>query len=115
MKERSAVCHGGGSRRRNPYRGASVRFLLNQDVYALTARFLRALEYDVVTAADECWQRTLDHGSRRATMPTVTLEEAQAKLRDLIHNLLQGEELVITETDCPIATLTRSPRTWSGR
>ena len=44
-------------------------------------------------------------------MPTVTLEEAQTKLRDLIHNLLQGEELVITENDYPIAMLTRSPRT----
>ena len=31
-------------------------------------------------------------------MPTVTLEEAQARLRDLIHNLLQGEELVITDS-----------------
>ena len=45
-------------------------------------------------------------------MPTITLEEAQAKLRDLIHSLLQGEELVITENDYPIARLTRSPRTW---
>jgi antitoxin (DNA-binding transcriptional repressor) of toxin-antitoxin stability system len=45
------------------------------------------------------------------TMPTVTLEEAQTKLRDLIHNLLHGEELVITENDYPIARLTRSPRT----
>lgn len=44
-------------------------------------------------------------------MPTVTLKEAQAELRDLIYNLLQGEELVITENDCPIARLTRSPRT----
>ena len=44
-------------------------------------------------------------------MPTVTLEEAQAGLRDLIHNLPQGEELVITENDYPIARLTRSPRT----
>ena len=44
-------------------------------------------------------------------MPTVPLEAAQAELRDLIHNLLHGEELVITENDCPIARLTRSPRT----
>jgi antitoxin (DNA-binding transcriptional repressor) of toxin-antitoxin stability system len=29
----------------------------------------------------------------------------------LIHDLLQGEELVITEDDHPIAKLTRSPRT----
>jgi len=36
-----------------------VRFLLDQDVYALTARFLRALEHDVVTAAEiRCSQAT---------------------------------------------------------
>lgn len=45
------------------------------------------------------------------TMPTVTIEEAQARLPELIHNLLHGEELVITENDYPIAKLTRSPRT----
>jgi antitoxin (DNA-binding transcriptional repressor) of toxin-antitoxin stability system len=44
-------------------------------------------------------------------MPTVTMKEAQAKLPELIHTLLQGEELLITEDDLPIATLTRSPRT----
>ena len=44
-------------------------------------------------------------------MPTVSIKEAQAKLLILIHDLLQGEELVITEDDHPIATLTRSPRT----
>jgi predicted nuclease of predicted toxin-antitoxin system len=36
-----------------------VRFLLDQDVYAFTARFLRALEHDVVTAAEiGCSQAT---------------------------------------------------------
>jgi antitoxin (DNA-binding transcriptional repressor) of toxin-antitoxin stability system len=44
-------------------------------------------------------------------MPTVTIEEAQAKLPALIHDLLPGEELVITENDQPIAMLTHSPRT----
>jgi len=44
-------------------------------------------------------------------MPTVTVEEAQAKLPELIHDLLHGEELVITENDRPIARLTRSQRT----
>jgi antitoxin (DNA-binding transcriptional repressor) of toxin-antitoxin stability system len=44
-------------------------------------------------------------------MPTVTIEEAQTKLPELIHSLLHGEELVITEKDQPIATLSRSPRT----
>jgi antitoxin (DNA-binding transcriptional repressor) of toxin-antitoxin stability system len=37
---------------------------------------------------------------------TITLEEAQAKLRELIHQLPPGEELVITENDRPVATLT---------
>lgn len=45
-------------------------------------------------------------------MPTVTLEEAQAHLPDLIHNLQPGQELVITEDSQPIARLSRSePRT----
>jgi len=44
-------------------------------------------------------------------MRTVSIEEAQIKLPRLIHDLLQGEDLVITEDGHPIATLTRSPRT----
>ena len=44
-------------------------------------------------------------------MQTVTIEEAQGRLSELIHSLLHGEELVITESDYPIAKLTRSPRT----
>jgi antitoxin (DNA-binding transcriptional repressor) of toxin-antitoxin stability system len=44
-------------------------------------------------------------------MLTITIEEAQAQLPKLIHNLLHGEELTITENDQPIAKLTRSPRT----
>ena|SRR2546428_5975621 len=36
-----------------------MRFLLDQDVYAVTAHFLRALEHDVVTAAEiGCAQAT---------------------------------------------------------
>jgi predicted nuclease of predicted toxin-antitoxin system len=36
-----------------------MKFLLDQDVYALTARFLRDLEHDVVTAAEiGCAQET---------------------------------------------------------
>lgn len=38
-------------------------------------------------------------------MATVPIEEAGAKLSDLIHGLLPGEELVITENDRPIARL----------
>ena len=44
-------------------------------------------------------------------MRTVTIEEAQAKLPELIHDSLQGEELIITEDDYPIAILVRSSRT----
>ncbi len=44
-------------------------------------------------------------------MPTITMAEAQAKLPKLVHDLLHGEELIITENDQPIAKLTRNPRT----
>ncbi len=44
-------------------------------------------------------------------MPTVTIEEAQNKLSELIHRLTPGEEVVITENDQPVArmTLTATP------
>ena len=38
-------------------------------------------------------------------MATVSLQEAQAKLPDLIHSLAPGEELVIIENELPIARL----------
>lgn len=38
-------------------------------------------------------------------MPTVTLQQAQAVLPDLIHRLAPGGEIVITENDRPIARL----------
>ena len=38
-------------------------------------------------------------------MSTVTIEEAQAKLSDLIHRLQPDEELVITENNQPVARL----------
>ncbi len=38
-------------------------------------------------------------------MATVTIQEAQAKLLDLIHKLTPGEEVVITENDQPVAKL----------
>ena len=40
----------------------------------------------------------------------VTIEEAQAKLPDLIHNLTPGEEVVITENNEPVAKLVGSPQ-----
>ena len=44
-------------------------------------------------------------------MPTVTLEEAQRRLPELVEGLLHGEELVITRDGLPFAKLTRAPRT----
>jgi prevent-host-death family protein len=38
-------------------------------------------------------------------MSSVTIEEAQAKLTDLIHKLGPGEEVVITENNQPVAKL----------
>jgi antitoxin (DNA-binding transcriptional repressor) of toxin-antitoxin stability system len=39
-------------------------------------------------------------------MITISLEEAQAKLSELIHNLKPGEELLITENSQRVAKLT---------
>ena len=38
-------------------------------------------------------------------MATVTIQEAQAKLADLIHNLSPGDVVVITENNQPVAKL----------
>jgi len=38
-------------------------------------------------------------------MNAITIEEAQAKLLDLIHNLTPGDEVVITENNQPVAKL----------
>lgn len=42
-------------------------------------------------------------------MSMVTLEEAQAKLSDLIHQLTPDEEVVITENNQPVARLIATP------
>ena len=42
-------------------------------------------------------------------MTTVTLQEAQAKLPELVHNLTPDHELVITENDQPVAKLVAPP------
>lgn len=42
-------------------------------------------------------------------MPTVTLEEAQAKLPELIEHLVPGEEVVITRNAQPVARLVSQP------
>jgi antitoxin (DNA-binding transcriptional repressor) of toxin-antitoxin stability system len=41
-------------------------------------------------------------------MLTVTIQEAQAQLLDLIHRLDDGDEVIITENDQPIARLART-------
>lgn len=41
-------------------------------------------------------------------MSTVTIQEAQARLTDLIHRLNPGDEVVITENNQPVATLART-------
>ena len=38
-------------------------------------------------------------------MSYLTLQEAQARLSELIHNLQPGDEVVITENDQPVARL----------
>jgi antitoxin (DNA-binding transcriptional repressor) of toxin-antitoxin stability system len=38
-------------------------------------------------------------------MPTVTLEEAQAKLPEIIHQLVGGDEVAVTEGDQVVARI----------
>lgn len=40
-------------------------------------------------------------------MPTITIQEAQARLSELIHRLAPGDEVVIVENDEPVAKLVR--------
>ena len=40
---------------------------------------------------------------------TITIEEAQAKLKELIHQLAPGEEVIITENQQPVAKLVNEP------
>ncbi|MCL6613901.1 MAG: type II toxin-antitoxin system prevent-host-death family antitoxin [Firmicutes bacterium] len=48
-------------------------------------------------------------------MATVTIQEAQAKLADLIHNLSPGDEVVITENNQPVAKLvSQLPKSKAG-
>lgn len=50
-------------------------------------------------------------------MTMVTIEEAQANLKALIHQLLPGAELIITENERPVAKLVGglSPHNQAGR
>lgn len=42
-------------------------------------------------------------------MTTVTLQQAQSTLSELIHRLSPGDEVVITENDRPVARLVPTP------
>jgi antitoxin (DNA-binding transcriptional repressor) of toxin-antitoxin stability system len=42
-------------------------------------------------------------------MPTISIQEAQARLSEIIHGLTPGEEVVITENDQPVARLVPTP------
>jgi antitoxin (DNA-binding transcriptional repressor) of toxin-antitoxin stability system len=41
-------------------------------------------------------------------MATVSIQEAQANLAELVHALTPGDELVITENDQPVARILRA-------
>ena len=42
-------------------------------------------------------------------MTTITIQDAQATLSDLIHRLSAGDEVTITENDRPVAKLIHTP------
>lgn len=48
-------------------------------------------------------------------MTIVSIQEAQAKLSELIHQLMPGEEVVITENNQPVARLTAATPSRPGR
>ena len=47
-------------------------------------------------------------------MTVVSLREAQANLPELVHGLAPGDEVVITEDNCPVARLVASQRALAG-
>jgi antitoxin (DNA-binding transcriptional repressor) of toxin-antitoxin stability system len=52
---------------------------------------------------------TSDKETEGKNMATVTIQEAQAMLPDLIHKLTPGDEVLITEDDQPVAKLVAPP------
>jgi len=44
-------------------------------------------------------------------MASVTIEEAQAKLREIVQRLQPGEEITITDHERPLAQVRKAPRT----
>ncbi len=43
-------------------------------------------------------------------MTTLSIDVAQNRLRDIVAALSPGEEVCLTEDGCPVATVTRTPR-----
>lgn len=52
--------------------------------------------------------RVIEEGTMSRTLP---FDAAQGQLRELVENLVPGEELVLTAEGEPIAIVTRPPRT----
>ena len=48
-------------------------------------------------------------------MTTISIQEAEAKLSELIRSLKPGEEVVITEDDHPVARLVHAAALQAGR
>lgn len=48
-------------------------------------------------------------------MTTISIQEAQAHLSDLIHGMAQGDELVITENNLPVARIVRTAASLAPR
>jgi antitoxin (DNA-binding transcriptional repressor) of toxin-antitoxin stability system len=48
-------------------------------------------------------------------MTTITIQEAQTRLSELIHRLTPGDEVIITENDQPVARLTLAAPTSEPR
>lgn len=47
---------------------------------------------------------------------TITIEEAQTKLKDFIHQLAPGDEIIITENQQTVAKLvSENPQQWTAR
>jgi antitoxin (DNA-binding transcriptional repressor) of toxin-antitoxin stability system len=46
------------------------------------------------------------------TMATVSIDEAQTRLSEIVHQLAPGDEVIITENDKPVATLYGVSRVW---
>ena len=72
------------------------------------------LESDVKAICGSKGRRlTTNHTNRHEKEPamstTITVEEAQSKLKELIHQLAPGEEVVITANQQPVAKLVSEP------